>query len=186
MLTENPTVRRSPAVMIPKSSNDGRACGTLRAGGRWSNRRGRKHVRAADGESSAADEQTADEILNSGESSARRDGFEQRAAQGIRVRGLGIGDEECNRRRFTENELKKMVEEYFTSPAEKTPSASLDRQARRKYLRSTSRTPSITLTCKLCADSMEFIEDAAGSLAGRPPKHHRGMVQAPGAAKGVS
>jgi hypothetical protein len=125
---------------------------------------GGRHVRAAEGESSAADEQTTDEILNSGESAAHRAGFEENAVQRIRLRGLGIGDEECNRRRFTEIELKKMVEQYFTSPAEKTPSARWIAKHVGNISVQRHERPSITLTCKLCADSMEFIEDAQDHL----------------------
>jgi hypothetical protein len=123
-----------------------------------------RHVRAAEGESNAADEQTTDEILNSGESSAHRGGFEQDAGQGIRVRGLGIGDEESNRRRFTEGELRKMVEEYFASPVDKAPSANWVAKHIGNISVQHRERPSITRTCKLCGDSMEFIEDAQDHL----------------------
>ena len=121
-------------------------------------------VRAAEGESNAADEQTTDEIVNSGESSYHHGGFEGNEVQKIRVRGLSIGDEESNCRRFAENELKKMVGEYFASPVDKTPSASwIARHIGNNSVQRHER-PSITLTCKLCADSMEFIEDAQDHL----------------------
>jgi hypothetical protein len=124
-----------------------------------------KYVAAAEGESNAVEEQTTNEIWNSGESSVHRDGFEQHTVQRIRVRGIRIGDEESNRRRFAENELREMVWEYFTSAAsDKTPSASWI--ARHKGNTSVQRNerPSLTLTCNLCSDLMEFIEDAQDHL----------------------
>ncbi len=134
-------------------------------------RGGARHVRAADGESSAAHEQTTEEILNSGESSSHRGGFEERTVERIRVRGIRIGDEESNRQRFAEGELRKMVEEHFSSP-EKAPSAfwiakRIGNNAVQHHVR-----PAITLTCKLCVDSMQSIEDAQDHLL----VDHRGLI----------
>jgi hypothetical protein len=123
-----------------------------------------RHVRAAEGESNAADEQTTSEILNSGESSTHRGGFEQHAGQGIRVRDLQIGDEESNRRRFAENELREMVEEYFASPVDKAPSANWVAKHIGNISVQHHERPSISRKCKLCGDSMEFIEDAQDHL----------------------
>jgi hypothetical protein len=121
-----------------------------------------RQVRAG-GESSAAHEQTTDEVLNSGESSVHRGGLERHEVQEIHVRGLQFGDEESNRRRFAENELKKMVEEYFTLP-DSSPSASwIAKHVGNISIHNHAR-PSITLTCKLCADSMDSIDDAQDHL----------------------
>ena len=128
-----------------------------------SSSRGR-HVRAAEGESNAADEQTTDETLNSGESSAHLGRLEQNSVQRIRVRGIRIGDEVSNCRRFAESELKKMVGEYFTSPVDKSPSAHWIAKHVGNISVQRHERPSITLTCKLCADTMKFIEDAQDHL----------------------
>jgi hypothetical protein len=123
-----------------------------------------RHVRAAEGASSAADERASQEILNSGECDARRGGFEQEhEVQAIHVRGLRTGDDVSNRRLFAESELRRMVEEYFTSP-DKTPSASWIAKHAGNLSLQRHTDPAITLTCKLCSDSMNFIEDAQDHL----------------------
>jgi hypothetical protein len=76
---------------------------------------------------------------------------------------LQIGDEEANRRRFAGSELRKMVGEYLTSP-EKSPSASWVAKHSGNNSVQHHVPPAITLTCKLCADSMESIEDAQDHL----------------------
>jgi len=122
------------------------------------------YVPAAEGESNSMEEQATDEILNLGESSAHRGGLEEYEVQQIRARGLQIGDEESNRRRFAESELEKMVGQYFTSPTDKTPSASWTAKHIGNISLQHHERPSITLTCNLCSESVRFIEDAQDHL----------------------
>jgi hypothetical protein len=127
-----------------------------------------RHVRAAEGASSASDEETSKELANSGEFDIRTD-----EVQCIYVRGIQIGDEQRNRRLFAEGELRKLVDEHFTSP---TVARSPHWTARHNGNTSVERysPPSITFTCKLCTDSMESIEDARDHLRA----DHRGIINA--------
>lgn len=124
----------------------------------------RRHVHAAEGESSAADELTTDEIFSSGESSFHRGGLDLGDVQKIRVRGLRIGDEESNRRRFAEEELKKMVAEYFTSPTDRAPSAFWLAKHNGNITIQNHERATIKHTCELCGDSMNSAEDAVDHL----------------------
>ncbi len=124
---------------------------------------GRGSSGESDGHSSDSDVRTYEDSFDAGEFDARGGNFEGVDVQRIRVHGLEFGDEESNRRRFAEDELSKMIGEYFTSP-DKTPSASwIATHIGNNSVQSHER-PSITLTCKLCGDSMEVIEDAADHL----------------------
>jgi hypothetical protein len=94
---------------------------------------------------------------------------------GIHVHGLRVGDEESNRTRFAEAELKKMVWQYFVSPdVNKTPSVP---RLLFRYIadanvsiRRPERLPSLTLTCKMCGDVMNSTQDAADHLRVDHPK----------------
>jgi hypothetical protein len=115
------------------------------------------------GHSSGSDVRAYEDSFDAGEFDARGGNFEGTGVQRIHVCGLEFGNEESNRRRFAKAELSKMVWEYFTSP-DKTASASwivehigIDSVQRHER-------PLITLTCKLCADSMESIDDAQDHL----------------------
>jgi hypothetical protein len=125
---------------------------------------GGRHV-CPKGQSSASDEKTYGDVFNSGESSFQRGGFEQEAVQRVTVRGLRFGTEEYNRQLFASEELKKMVGEYFTlPPVDKTPSASWVARHVGNISVQRHERPSFTLTCKVCGDEMEFIEDAVDHL----------------------
>jgi hypothetical protein len=81
----------------------------------------------------------------------------------IHVRGLQIGDEETNRRLFAEDELRKMVGEYFESPTV-NPSATWVVRHVSGIAVQQQCSSSLTLTCKVCRDVMESTGDAADHL----------------------
>ena len=83
----------------------------------------------------------------------------------VQVRGLQCGDQESNRRRFAEDELKKMVGEYFTLPAVvKAPSTPwVATYVGNTYVQRHEH-PSLVFTCKECGKEIEFIENAMDHL----------------------
>jgi len=89
----------------------------------------------------------------------------------VHVGGLQIGDEDLNRRLFAEDELRKMIGEYFESPIV-NPSA----QWIATYVSSVAIqqqcSPSLTLTCKVCHDVMGSLGDAADHLR----VNHRALI----------
>ncbi|MGC2769070.1 MAG: hypothetical protein WB607_26455 [Candidatus Acidiferrum sp.] len=117
------------------------------------------------GTSSCSDEKTYEDSFDAGEFDPRGGAFESGGAQRIHVHGLQFGDEESNRRRFAEEELRKMAEKYFASPeVYTTPSASwVARHIGNVSVRCHER-PSITMSCTMCGESMEFIDDAIDHL----------------------
>ena len=125
--------------------------------------RGKRKRVAPKGESSVSDEKSYQDVLDSGGSFHRGGGLEPEGVEENEVCDLQIGDEESNRQRFAESELRKMVGEYFTSP-EKSPSASWTAKHSGNNSVQHHVHLSIALTCKLCADSMESIEDAKDHL----------------------
>lgn len=83
----------------------------------------------------------------------------------VQVRGLQFGDEESNRRRFAEDELKKMVGEYFaSSEIVKKPSAHWVARHVSNVAVQQQCSPSLTLNCRTCGDVMESIIDATDHL----------------------
>jgi hypothetical protein len=87
---------------------------------------------------------------------------DRQSLHAVHVRGLRIGDEDSNRRLFAENELRKMVEEYFASPTVSPLAHWVSRQVSNVAVQQSS--PSLTLTCKACGDAMESVGDAADHL----------------------
>jgi hypothetical protein len=83
--------------------------------------------------------------------------------QRVSVRGLRIGDEELNRRMFAEDELKKIVMEYFTS-SNSSPSVPWIATHVGNSPVQTHVRASITLRCKLCPETMTAVEDAKDHL----------------------
>jgi hypothetical protein len=83
----------------------------------------------------------------------------------VQVRGLQFGDEKSNHRRFAEDELKKMVGEYFALPgAVKTPSAHWVSRHVSNGTVQPQCSQLLTLSCKVCGDVMESIDDATDHL----------------------
>ncbi|HSY31864.1 MAG TPA: hypothetical protein VLA42_07735 [Verrucomicrobiae bacterium] len=80
----------------------------------------------------------------------------------VHVGGLQIGDENANRRLFAENELSKMVGEYFVSPTVNPSAHWVSRQVSNVVVQQPS--PSLTLTCKVCDDVMQSTSDATDHL----------------------
>lgn len=89
----------------------------------------------------------------------------------VHVRGLEIGDEDSNRRLFAENELKKMVGEYFKSPTVNPSAQWIARHVSGMAIQQHSSL-SLTLTCEVCGDVMESLGEAADHLRVR----HRALI----------
>lgn len=83
--------------------------------------------------------------------------------QRISIRGIQIGDEESNRRRFAEDELEKMVWAYFNSSSSSPAVSWISEHVGNSSVQSHSRA-SLTLKCKLCPDTMGSVEDAQDHL----------------------
>jgi hypothetical protein len=81
----------------------------------------------------------------------------------VKVGGLKTGDEESNRRLFAEEELRKMVCEYFTS-SNSSPSASWIAKHVGNSSIQNNVSPVMSLECKLCSDTMSFVGDAKDHL----------------------
>lgn len=92
-------------------------------------------------------------------------------SHGVHVRGLQVGDEDINRRLFTENELRKMIGEYFVSPTVNPSARWIARHVSSVAIQQPFA-PSLTLTCKVCSDVMESVGDAADHLR----IAHRGLI----------
>jgi hypothetical protein len=121
-----------------------------------------RRIRPA-GASSECDEKSYQDLRDAG-GSFHRGGFDCQETEETRVDGLQIGNEESNRRRFAQEELAKIVGRWFTSPTDKTPSASwVAKHIGNTPLQSRGRL-SITFTCNQCGESMESIEDAQDHL----------------------
>jgi hypothetical protein len=81
----------------------------------------------------------------------------------VQVRGLQIGDENANRCLFAENELKKMVGEYFESPAVNPSARWVARHVSSAAIQQQC-SPSLALTCKVCGSVTGSMDDAADHL----------------------
>lgn len=90
----------------------------------------------------------------------------------VHVRGLQIGDEGLNRSLFAEDELRKMIGEYFESPTVNPSAQWVARHVSGVAVRQQCP-PSLTLTCKVCRDVMESVDDAADHLRA----NHRGLIR---------
>ncbi len=88
---------------------------------------------------------------------------EESSTHKVHVCGLRIGDEDANRRLFAENELRKMVGEYFESPTVKPSAHWVARHASNAAVQQRCSS-SLSLTCKECGESMGFIGDASDHL----------------------
>lgn len=79
------------------------------------------------------------------------------------MRGLQIGDEETNRSLFAESELRKMIGDYFESPTVSPSAQWIGRHVSGVTIKQQC-SPSLVLTCKVCGDFMESVDDAADHL----------------------
>jgi hypothetical protein len=91
------------------------------------------------------------------------DGSNHREGQKVFVRGLRIGDEESNRRRFAEDELTKMVWEYFNSSTNSPTVPWIAKHVGNSSMQTHAHV-ALTLRCKLCPDAMASIEDGRDHL----------------------
>jgi hypothetical protein len=88
---------------------------------------------------------------------------DDRKSHKVHVRGLQIGDEDTNRRLFAEDELSKMIGEYFESPTVNPSAQWVIRHVSRVAIQQQC-SPSLTLTCKVCGDVKGSMDDAADHL----------------------
>jgi hypothetical protein len=81
---------------------------------------------------------------------------------GEELRGVEVGTEESNRRRFAENMLEELAREQFESPDTANAPSSVQHYVGNAA--SSQGPPAIPHTCKLCGDVMHHIEDAKDHL----------------------
>jgi len=117
---------------------------------------------AARGNSNASQEQSYEELFNSGESDFHRGGFDGSQAERIHVSGLRTGTEESNRQQFAEDMLEKLAGEQFESVVMAKSPSFVQRHVGSVACRQGA--PETTYTCKLCGDAMNSIGDAKDHL----------------------
>jgi hypothetical protein len=114
------------------------------------------------GASPKTDERDHGEVFSAGGSYHRAGGYVEAQTPAMDVCGPEPGDKASNRRRFAGEQLGKMVDVHFDSLVRETP-----HWISRHHGNATSQSierPVITLTCKLCGDSMDAIADAIDHL----------------------